>query len=171
MNLGTMPFHLLYGKTCHLPVELEHKAAWALKLTNFDVKPAAERRLIQLNELDDIRHLAYENSKLYRERTKAYHDKKIILRIFEPNDQMLLYNSQLMLFPGKLHSLWSGPFTVKEVKSYGTITLSSNEGDEYTVNRQRVEHYWAKVVIPSSRTKRLGIPIVDSLPSNFKLKT
>ena len=91
--LGTTPFHLLYGKSCHLPVEQEHKAAWAIKLLNFDIKLAAERRLIQLNELDEIRHLAYESSKIYKEKTKAYHDKKIICRHFEPNDQVLLYNS------------------------------------------------------------------------------
>lgn len=91
--LGTTPFHLLNGKACHLPVELEHKAAWAVKLLNFDIKPAAERRLIQLNELDEIRHLAYEHSEIYKEKTKAYHDKKIISRHFEPDDQVLLYNS------------------------------------------------------------------------------
>ena len=68
--LGITPFHLLYGKSCHLPVELEYKAAWATKLLNFDIKPAAERRFIQLNELDEIRHLAFENSKIYKERTK-----------------------------------------------------------------------------------------------------
>ena len=100
--LGTTPFHLLYGKSCHLPVELEHEAAWAIKLLNFDIKPAAERRLMQLNELDEIRHLAYESSKIYKEKMKAYHDKKIISRDFEPNDRVLLYNSRLTLFPGKL---------------------------------------------------------------------
>ncbi|XP_013669127.1 uncharacterized protein LOC106373510 [Brassica napus] len=86
--LGTTPFHLLYGKVCHLPVELEHKSVWAVKQINFDIKPAAERILIQLNELDEIRHLAYGNSKLYKEKAKAYHDKKIISRHFEPNDQV-----------------------------------------------------------------------------------
>ena len=100
--LGTTPFHLLYGKSYHLPVELEYRAAWTIKLLNFDIRPAAERRLIQLNELDEIRHLAYESSKIYKEKTKAYHDKKIISRHFEPNDQVLLYNSRLTLFPGKL---------------------------------------------------------------------
>ena len=74
--LETTPFHLLYGKSCHLPVELEHKTTWAIQLLNFDIKPAAERRLMQLNELDEIRHLAYEISKIYKEKTKAYHDKK-----------------------------------------------------------------------------------------------
>ena len=142
--LGTTLFHLLYGKSCHLPVELEHKAAWAIKLLNFDIKPAAERRLIQLNELDEIRHLAYEISKIYKEKTKAYHDKNIISRNFKPNDQVLLYNSRLTLFPGKLRSRLSGPFTVMNVNPYGAITLTNNKGDEVTVNGQRVKHYWAK---------------------------
>ncbi|KFK22914.1 hypothetical protein AALP_AAs71106U000100 [Arabis alpina] len=83
--LGTTPFHFLYGKACHLPVELEHRVAWAVKQYNFNIKPDAERRMIQL---DEIRHHAYENSKLYTERTKAYHDRKIVSRTFEPNDQM-----------------------------------------------------------------------------------
>ena len=100
--LGTTPFHLVYGKSCHLPVELEHKAALAIKLLNFDIKPAAERRLIQLNELDEIRHLAYESSKIYKEKMKAYHDKNIISRRFKRNDQVQLYNSHLTLFPEKL---------------------------------------------------------------------
>ena len=142
--LGTTPFHLLYGKSSHLPVELEHKAAWATKLLNFDIKPAAEKRLIQLNELDEIRHLPYENSYLYKERTKAYHDKKILSWHFEPDDQVLLYNSRLTLFLGKLKSRWSGPFTVTDVKPSGAITLKSDKGDEFTVNSQRVKHYRAK---------------------------
>ncbi|XP_024013119.1 uncharacterized protein LOC112087337 [Eutrema salsugineum] len=147
--LGTTPFHLLYGKPCHLPVEIKHKAAWAIKLMNFDIKSAAERRLIQLNELDEIRHHAYENSKLYKERTKAYHDSKILSRQFEPNDQVLLYNSRLQLFPDKLRSRWSGPFIVKEVRPFGAIVLLTPDGSrEFTVNGQRVKHYWAKAEIP-----------------------
>ncbi|KAF8083892.1 hypothetical protein N665_0747s0005 [Sinapis alba] len=142
--LGTTPFHLLYGKACHLPVELEHKASWTIKLTNFDIKPAAEKRLVQLNELDEIRHHTYENSKLYKERTKAYHDKKIISRHFEPNDLVLLYNSRLTLFLGNVRSHWSGSFTVKEVKPYGSITLIGSEGNEFIVNGKRIKHYWAK---------------------------
>ncbi|XP_024006291.1 uncharacterized protein LOC112082878 [Eutrema salsugineum] len=118
-------------------------------MMNFDIKSAAERRLIQLNELDDIRHHAYENSKLYKERTKAYHDSKILFRQFEPNDQVLLYNSWLQLFLGKLRSRWSSPFIVKEVRPYGAIVLLTPDGSmEFTVNGQRVKHYWAKAEIP-----------------------
>ncbi|XP_024016521.1 uncharacterized protein LOC112089894 [Eutrema salsugineum] len=160
--LGTTPFHLLYGKPCHLPVEIEHKAAWAIKLMNFDIKSAAERRLIQLNELDEIRHHAYENSKLYKERTKAYHDSKILSRQFEPNDQVLLYNSRLQLFPGKLRSRWSGPFIVKEVRPYGAIVLLTPDGSrEFTVNGQRVKHYWARAEIPDGHI----VPLDDAPPA------
>ncbi|XP_024013114.1 uncharacterized protein LOC112087329 [Eutrema salsugineum] len=132
--LGTTPFHLLYGKPCYLPVEIEHKAAWAIKMMNFDIKSAAERRMIQLNELDEIRHHAYENSKLYKERTKAYHNSKILSRQFEHNDQVLLYNSC--------------PFIVKEVRPYGAIVRLTPDGSrEFTMNGQRVKHYWAKAAI------------------------
>ncbi|KAL1219446.1 putative mitochondrial protein [Cardamine amara subsp. amara] len=137
--LRTTPFHLLYEKAC----------------LNFDINPAAERRLIQLNELNEIRYHAYESSKLYKERTKAYHDMKIISRTFEPNDQVLLYNSRLQLFPGKLCSRWSGPFTVKEVRPYGAVVLLNPEGKEFIVNGQRVKHYWAHTEIPDGHIVRL----------------
>ncbi|XP_024014049.1 uncharacterized protein LOC112088124 [Eutrema salsugineum] len=160
--LGTTTFHLLYGKPCHLPVEIEHKAAWAIKMMNFDIKSAAERRLIQLNELDEIRHHAYENSKLYKERTKAYYDSKILSMQFKPNDQVLLYNSRLQFFPGKLRSRWSGPFIVKEVGPYGAIVLLTPDSSrEFTVNGQRVKHYWAKAAIPDGHIVPLdGAPPV-----------
>ncbi|CAA7039983.1 unnamed protein product [Microthlaspi erraticum] len=141
--LGTTPFHLVYGKACHLPVELEYKAAWAIKELNFNLKTAGERRLIQLNELDEIRHLAYENSKIYKERTKAFHDRKIIPKNFAPNDQVLLFNSRLKLFPGKLRSRWSGPFRIKEVRPYGAVVLWDPMGGDFTVNGQRLKPYLA----------------------------
>lgn len=71
--------------------------------------------MIQIHELEEIRHLAYESSKFYKEKTKAYHDKRIIARRFKPNDKVLLFNYRFRLFSGKLKSRWSGPFTVKEI--------------------------------------------------------
>ena len=156
--LGTTPYHLVYGKACHLPVELEYKAAWAVKLLNFDIKPATERRMIQVHELEEIRHLVYESFKIYKEKTKAYHDKRIIARSFEPNDKVLLFNSRLRLFLGKLKSRWSEPFTVKEVRPYGAVVLLDRKGDEFVVNSQRIKHYLADSTIAEGEEIPLSDP-------------
>ena len=73
------PFQLVYGKACHLPAELEHKAYWALKKLNFDMTAAGEKRMLQINELDEFRLQAYENNKLYKEKVKRWHDKKFFV--------------------------------------------------------------------------------------------
>ncbi|XP_010468764.1 PREDICTED: uncharacterized protein LOC104748883 [Camelina sativa] len=127
-----------------LPVEFEYHSLWATKQMNFNVKTAAERRLIQLNELVEIRMDAYENTKIYKERTKALHDKKIIPRDFAANDLVLLFNSRLKIFPGKLRSRWSGPFRIKEVMPYNAVVLWDREGKEFTINGQRLKPYLAE---------------------------
>src|SRR5580765_6169295 len=113
--IGTSPFQLVYGKSCHLPVEMEHKAYWAIKKLNFEWKDASQKRLLQLNELDEFRLQAYENASIYKEKTKKWHDKKILAREFHSGQLVLLYNSRLRFFPGKLKSRWYGPFVVKRV--------------------------------------------------------
>ncbi|KAL0689703.1 hypothetical protein Bca4012_089381 [Brassica carinata] len=157
--LGTTPYHLVYGKACHLPVELQYKAAWAVKLLNIDIKPAKERRTIQIHELEEIRHLAYESSKIYKEKTKAFHDKRIISRSFAPNDQVLLFNSRIKLFPGKLKSRWSGPFIFKEVRPYRAVVLLDTRGGEFVVNVQRLKRYLADTTIAEG----VEIPLSDPL--------
>ncbi|XP_052736547.1 uncharacterized protein LOC128197790 [Vigna angularis] len=128
--VGMTPFQLVYGKSCHLPVEMEHKAYWALKFLNFDSTLSAEKRKLQLQELEEMRLTAYDNSKNYKEKVKLYHDKKLLKREFQPGQQVLLFNSRFKILQGKLKSKWSGPFIIKEVKPHGAIELVNSAADD-----------------------------------------
>nr|GEX16540.1 reverse transcriptase domain-containing protein [Tanacetum cinerariifolium] len=115
--IGCTPYKLVYRKSCHPPIELDHIAYWALK------------------------H-AYENYLIDKERTNKLHDSKIKNRIFNVGDQVLLFNSRLKIFSGKLKTRWSGPFTITQVFPYGTVELSQPDGPNFKVNGHRVKHYF-----------------------------
>ncbi|GJU77059.1 hypothetical protein Tco_1274129 [Tanacetum coccineum] len=109
-------------------MEMEHQAYWALKNVNIDLDTARKHRYLQLNKLAELRNEAYEHSRAYKERaykerTKRWHDAKIIDKGFHEGDKVLVFNSRLKLFLGKLKSRWYGLYTISKVFPYGTAEV------------------------------------------------
>ncbi|GJT60574.1 reverse transcriptase domain-containing protein [Tanacetum coccineum] len=124
---GTTPYKLIYGKTCHLSFEIEHCTYWALKICNPDLITAGEKRMFQLHELDELRHQAYENPRLYKARTKVWHDRKLRTRkeFKQP----------------KLRSRWLGPYVVKHQYPSGYVEVYRKDGKTFIVNGYRLKLY------------------------------
>ena len=135
------PFRLIFGKPFHLPLELEHRAIWAIRNLNFNLKEASEKILLQLNELKEMCNDSYENAKIYKEKTKRWHDKHLLRKEFKVDDKVLIFNSTIKLFPGKLRSRWSGLVTVTSVTPYGAIGVKTENSQDFKVNGQRLKHY------------------------------
>ncbi|GJV36684.1 reverse transcriptase domain-containing protein [Tanacetum coccineum] len=151
--ISSTPFRIVYGKVCHLLIELKHKAYWALKNVNLDLDAAGKYRFLQLNQLDEFWTDAYEHSQEYKERTKRWHDSKIMDKEFQEGDEVLVFNSRLKFFPGKLRTRWYGPYMVSKVYPYGTVEVLGRNGVQFKVNGHMIKRNASQVGVSHDLTK------------------
>ncbi|XP_042065418.1 uncharacterized protein LOC121808929 [Salvia splendens] len=118
-----VPYGLVFGKMCHLPMGVEHLAFWVIKEMNLNVEFGAEERRLQLQELEELRLDAYDSSMWYKEKIKMWHDKNLRKKELKVGQKMLLFQSRLKLMPGKLRSRWIGPYTIIAIRVNGAIEL------------------------------------------------
>ena len=151
------PYRLVYGKACHLLVEIEYKAWWVVKKLNLDMDRSGLNRLLDINKLKELRNDAYFNSKISKDKLKRWHDQLIACKHFKQGDKVLLYDSKLHLFPGKLKSRWTGLFTIQKVYPNGSVDLLNPKDHRvFKVNGQRLKPYAVQPL-----TDKEEIPLLD----------
>ena len=113
---------------------------------NYDFKTAEEKRLLDIHALDELRSEAYESARIFKEKVKIWHDRKIEKWEFKTGDKVLLYNSRFKFFPGKLRSKWEGPYEVDEAYPLGAVKLRGQNSCSWIINGQCLKHYRADKV-------------------------
>jgi hypothetical protein len=121
-------------------VELEYKSNWAIKKWRMDLPTTGIKRQMQLGELQEWREKAYHNVRMYKEKTKMWHDKRINKKSFESGDKVLLFNSRFKFFGrGQLRIKWDDLYMVLNSASHGAVTLQDLDVNTFKVNGQRLK--------------------------------
>ncbi|RDY07554.1 gag-pol, partial [Mucuna pruriens] len=167
--LGMSPYRIVFCKACHLLVELEHRAYSIVKQCNLAYDQAGKQRQFQLQELDELRLEAYENSRFYKQKVKHFHDQKILKKEFQVGQKVLLFNSRLKLIAGKLRSKWEGPFVITNVFPYGAVELKDEHTNStFQVNGHKIKLFHESPTPPAGDMETISL--MEPAPPDDTLK-
>jgi hypothetical protein len=137
------PYELVYGKQVFLPIEFQVKTFRTVMQLGMDLDEAKKQRILQLNELDEIRQDDLQRTTLIQEQRTKWHHKYIKKKYFHPGDWAMLYGSRFKHFKGKLSTRWLGPYEVETVYENGSVKIKTIDEDQtsFIVNGHRLKVY------------------------------
>lgn len=141
--MGYNPYELVYGKQVLLPIEFQVKTFQTATQLGMDLNEAQKKRILQLNELDEIRQDSFQRTMLVHDQRDQWHDKYIKKKVFQRGDQALLYDNKFKHFKGKISTRWLGPYEVEEVFNNGSIRIKTIDDDQtsFVVNGHILKNY------------------------------